>query len=221
MSVPPLLLSLPELLQEPDVIIEKRSHIGNIVFEHCYPFDTHPKGKPPVFFIIVFHCFKNIRMYHTCPEYFQPSGLLANPASFPHTVRALHVHFRGRFRKREKTRPEPCFKLFSEHFLRKKVQHSFKVAESYICIDHKPFHLVENRRMRSVRGVPPVDPAGRDYFKGRPVLFHRPYLYGRCVSPEQVLFLHIKSIVHIHGRMIHWKIKGGEIIVLAFYFRAC
>jgi hypothetical protein len=40
-----LLMSRPELLEEPDIVFEKQTNILNLVFQHGDTLYPHPKGK--------------------------------------------------------------------------------------------------------------------------------------------------------------------------------
>ena len=40
-------------MQKADIIIKKQPHIGNAVFEHGHPFNTHAKGKARALFWVI------------------------------------------------------------------------------------------------------------------------------------------------------------------------
>src|SRR5690606_35823184 len=88
----PNLLPESELAQKSRIILKKQSQVIDSIAKHGQTLDTHTKGQPCVFLAVYPDIPEYRRMYHAATHDFQPTGLLANTATLPTAVCALHVH---------------------------------------------------------------------------------------------------------------------------------
>ena len=69
------------------------------------------------------------RVNHAGAEDFQPSGILANPASLPFTYDTGDIHFSARFGKGEKAGTQAYSDILAEKLIHENSQYTLKVAE--------------------------------------------------------------------------------------------
>ena len=89
-------------------------------------------------------------MHRTCPQDFYPAGATTTTTPVRATDGAGNIHFRTRFREREKVGPKAHARLRTEHLLREGGEDTLQLAKGDMRIHEQPFHLMEHRRVRDI-----------------------------------------------------------------------
>ena len=157
-------------------------------------------------------------MDYAAAQHLNPSGMLAQGASFPGAFEAADVHFHAGLGEREIARAQARADVCVENLLNKLIQHALQVAQRNPLVHHQAFHLVEHGGMCRVT-VGTEHPAGHKHFDGRLLAVHHADLSAAGLGPEQQVVLQVKSILHIPGRVILRNIQPGEIMIIILNFR--
>jgi hypothetical protein len=78
-ATPPLHSPLPELLQKPQIVLEKEPDIVNTIFKHRNPLHAHAKREAGNFLGIITNKTENLWINHARAKDFQPPCRFANP----------------------------------------------------------------------------------------------------------------------------------------------
>src|SRR5699024_8471377 len=97
-------------------------------------------------------------------------------------------------RKWEVVRSELGQSVRTEHLSRKLAQRTFQIYHRDPFAYHEAFHLMEYRRMRSIRRIAPVHAARRDDSQRRLLCQKRSRLNGRSLRSEDCLVRDIESV---------------------------
>jgi len=124
------------LPQKTKIVFEKEAQIVDSKFQHGNSLDSHPKSKTAHLVGIVPDHLEDLRVNHSGPQNFQPSGLRTNPASLSTAHYALDVHFRTGFGEGEKAGSEAQGDISAEHLMHKDGQNPLEIAEGDVVSDH-------------------------------------------------------------------------------------
>ena len=92
-------------------------------------------------------------------------------------------------------------------------ERALQVGERDAPVDREALDLVEDRRVSGVRGVAPVDAAGRDHVDGRLALLHRPDLRRRGLRSEDDVGVEVEGVQRRPCRMVLGHVECVEVVV--------
>ena len=108
------------------------------------------------------------------------------------------------------------------------IERAFQVAEGDVGVDAEAFHLMKNRRVRSVLRVVAVNLAGDDDADRRRLRLHGTHLDGRRVRAQEetvaqgaaLLVGDDERVLGIAGGMAGREVHPLEVVEVGFNFRA-
>ncbi len=132
-----------------------------------------PKAKTSNFFGVVANRPQNIRIDHARAAEF-------DPIAFPREVR-----FDAWFREREKAWSKTNRDIRPQIVGGEHPQDTLQLSHRHGLVDPQPFHLMEHRKVRLIRGIRSIDSAQRDDAHRRRMLLHDANLYRTGLAPQQ------------------------------------
>ena len=103
--------------------------------------------------------------------------------------------------------------LLAEQRLQQEVERAREVGERDPLVDGEPLDLVEDRRVRRVGRVAPVDAAERDDVDGRLLRLHRPDLRRRRLGAQHRLVVEEERRERRPRRMARREVEPVEVVV--------
>src|ERR671928_818836 len=177
-----------ELLQEAQVVVVQRPHVGQAVLELGDALDAHPPGEALDLLgvvAVVVDIGVDIRVDFAGAEDLQPAFALAQVAAravgqvaAPRAVRARDVDLDARLGEREEVRAQADVPVVAEDRPGEAQQRALEVGERDVLVDGQALHLVELRRVGGV-AVAPVGAPGDDDVERRRGCLPRPDLPRR------------------------------------------
>ena len=131
---------------------------------------------------------------------------------------AADIHLHARLREWKKAWAEAYFCALAENLFHHRCEHRFQIRHRNIFIDHKPFKLVEHRRMCAV-AVVAINSARRDDLYRRLHVFHASNLNRRGLRAKQNVVGYEKGVLHIARRVIFWNVKSFKVVIIGFDLR--
>jgi len=134
----------PKLFQKPYIIFKKQSYIINLIFEHGYPFNSHPKSETGINLRINSTVIKNIGINHSTSQDLNPSGIFADTATFSPTNKAGDIHLCRGLCKWEIGWPKTDACIFTKQLMSKIIKGLFQICKRNIFVNIQAFNLVKD-----------------------------------------------------------------------------
>src|SRR6476660_7071640 len=103
-----------ELFQEPEIVLEEQPDVVDAIFQHGDPIHPEPEDEAGEGLGVVADGAQHIGVNHTGAAHFQPSGLLAGPATSARAEDTADVELRSGLDEREVARAEPDLEVRAE-----------------------------------------------------------------------------------------------------------
>ncbi len=209
---------LSKLGEEPGVVVDEVTDVGNLILDHGEALDAHPEGEATDFFGVVSGVFslainleKDIWIYDAATCDLDPFVGLAFDLEF-------QIDFKAGFGKGKEMGPKPDISLRPKHLAEEVFQSSLQISEGHPGVDVKPLQLGENGEVGGIDFIPAISTPRRDDAHGRNFLRHGPDLNGRGVGAEQFAIFEIECVRLVAGGVIFGGVQCIKTMPLGLDF---
>src|SRR5262249_47335121 len=131
-----------ELSEEPRVVFEHETNVGDVVAEHGNSLDADAERKTRVTLGIDAGVLEDDRVDHPATEDFDPTGVLAEAATVACAIgldaeHAANVDFGARLDERKVARTKTHRRFRAVEPLGKRRQHPLQLCEAHLFVDEK------------------------------------------------------------------------------------
>ncbi len=158
---------------------------GDAVAELRGALDAHPEREARVLLRVPADELVEVRIDHPRAAHLDPAGVLADRAAGAAADEARDVRLHRRLGEREVVRAEAHLALGPVQLAHHVEQRPLEVGHRDPLVDREALELVEDREVRRVDRVAPVDAADRDHVDRRPLLLHLVDLRRRRLGAQQ------------------------------------
>src|SRR5688572_6325329 len=183
-----------ELAQEPEVVLPQEPERGQAMAEHGDALEAHAEGEAAPLLWVDAGETENVRVHHAGARDLDPARVPAHRASLAVAEEAGDVRLEGGFREREVVRAEAHLALLAEERAHHVQERSLQVRQCDTPVDGEALDLVEDRRVRGIGGVAPVDASERDHVDRRGLGLHDADLRGRRLRAQEHVAVQIDRL---------------------------
>jgi len=206
-------------MQKANIVLVEKPDIVDFVEKHGDSLHTHPKGVTRILFAVITYELEYFGTHHSSTRYFNP------PCSFTHPTPLSPTHKTGKivlgtgFGKRKEAGTESNLHVRSEHPSGKHEDDSLQIGKGHTLIHAKAFDLMKDRRMGGIRCIPSVATSRCNDSHRRRLALHHANLDRRGMGSENDLFVNVKGILYLSGRMLLGEIQSFEVVIIGLDFR--
>src|SRR5688572_3076282 len=201
-----------ELAQDAEVVLPQEPERGQAVAQHGDALKAHAEREAGPLLGIKADELEERRVDHPGAGDLDPARVAAHRAALALAEKAAHVRLEGRFREWEVVRAEAHLALLAEERAHHVEQRALEVAHGDAAVDGEPFDLVEDRRVRRVRRVAPVDAAERDHVDRRRLRLHHADLRRRRLRPQQHVAVEEEGLERRARRVVRREVEPVEVV---------
>src|SRR6516165_6716784 len=181
----------PERPAEPDVAVYRVPDLGQPVRDHQAALDAEAEREPAVAVGVDAAGDQHPGIDHAAASDLDPALRPAHPTRIAARLGrsaaadvAFHRYVTGRLGEREVVGPEPRAQPHAEHRVHERLDRPAQVGHGQALVHREPLDLVEDRAVRGVQRIVPVDPARADHVQRRRAGQHGPDLDRRGLRAQ-------------------------------------
>src|SRR4051812_47512643 len=213
---------LPELLEEAEVVVVQRPHVGQPVLELGDALDAHPPREALDLLgvvAVVVDVGVDIRVDLARAEDLDPALALAQATAravaheaTPVAVEARDVDLDARLGEREEVRSQADVAPLAEDRVREADERALEVRERDVLVDREPLDLVELRRVGRVAVAAVGAPRDHDVERRR-MRLHRADLHRRRVRAQDDFGRDVERVGVVAARVRRVVVERVEVVV--------
>src|SRR5215210_8862447 len=202
-----------ELGGESEVVLPELAQVGQPVAEDRNPLETPAEREAGPLLGVVADELEQLRVDDPGAADLDPAGVAADGAALAVAEEARDVGLDRRLGEGEEVRREADVAILPEERAHQVGERALQVGQRDSAIDGEALDLVEDRCVRRVRGVAPVDAAGGDHVDRRLALLHRADLGRRGLGAKDDVAVQEERVQRRAGRVALRHVERVEVVV--------